>query len=105
MSRIVVIRATGHVGPSLAPRLVRAGHEVVALSRGEREPYTPAPEWRAVERLSVDREAGDAAERIAALNADVVIDMICFTPESAQQLVDALRPARPLLVHCGTIWV
>jgi nucleoside-diphosphate-sugar epimerase len=33
------------------------------------------------------------------------VDMICFTPESAQQLVDALRPARPLLVHCGTIWV
>jgi nucleoside-diphosphate-sugar epimerase len=31
--------------------------------------------------------------------------MLCFTPESAQQLVDALRPARPLLVHCGTIWV
>ena len=23
----------------------------------------------------------------------------------AQQLVDALRPSRPLLVHCGTIWV
>jgi len=31
--------------------------------------------------------------------------MICFTPESARQLVDALRPARPLLLHCGTIWV
>jgi nucleoside-diphosphate-sugar epimerase len=33
------------------------------------------------------------------------VDMICFTPESADQLLDALRPARPLLVHCGTIWV
>jgi nucleoside-diphosphate-sugar epimerase len=57
----------------------------------------------------VDREAEDAAgmfgERVAALGADAVIDMLCFTPESAQQLVDALRPTRPLLVHCGTIWV
>jgi nucleoside-diphosphate-sugar epimerase len=35
----------------------------------------------------------------------VVIDLICFTRASAQQLVDALRPSRPLLVHCGTIWV
>ena len=43
--------------------------------------------------------------RIAALAADAVVDMLCFTPESAQQLVEALRPARPLLVHCGTIWV
>jgi nucleoside-diphosphate-sugar epimerase len=110
MSRIVVIGATGHVGSYLVPRLVRAGHEVVALSRGEREPYVPAPEWRAVERITADREAEDAAgafgERIAALEADAVIDMVCFTPESAEQLVDALRPApRPLLVHCGSIWV
>jgi nucleoside-diphosphate-sugar epimerase len=109
MSRIVVIGATGHVGTYLVPRLVRAGHEVVALSRGEREPYVPAPEWRAVERVTADREAEDAAgtfgERIAALAPDAVVDMVCFTPESASQLLDALRPARPLLLHCGTIWV
>jgi nucleoside-diphosphate-sugar epimerase len=109
VSRVVVIGATGHVGTYLVPRLVRAGWEVVALSRGEREPYQPAPEWRAVQRVTVDREAQDAAgsfgERVAALGADAVIDMICFTPESAHQLVDALRPTRPLLVHCGTIWV
>jgi nucleoside-diphosphate-sugar epimerase len=107
--RIVVIGATGHVGTYLVPRLVRAGHDVVALSRGEREPYSPSAEWGVVERISVDREAEDAAgtfgERIAALAPDVVIDMICFTAASAQQLVDALRPSKPLLLHCGTIWV
>src|SRR3954451_24105865 len=109
MSRIVVIGATGHVGSYLIPRLVRSGHEVVALSRGTRAPYRPAPEWRRVERLAVDRDAEDAAgvfgERIAALAPDAVVDMLCFTPESAQRLVDALRPTRPLLVHCGTILV
>ena len=109
MSRIVVIGATGHVGTYLVPRLVRAGHEVVALSRGEREPYLPAPEWRAVERVTADREAEDAAgafgERIAALAPDAVVDMVCFTPESASQLLDALRPTSPLLLHCGSIWV
>jgi nucleoside-diphosphate-sugar epimerase len=85
MSRIVVIGATGHVGTYLVPRLVRAGHEVVALSRGEREPYVPAPEWGAVDRVTADREAEDAAgafgERIAALAPDAVVDMVCFTPE------------------------
>lgn len=109
MSRIVVIGATGHVGSYLVPRLVRGGHEVVALSRGEREPYVAAPEWRAVERISADREAEDAAgsfgDRIAALGADAVVDMLCFTPDSAEQLVEALRASRPLHVHCGTIWV
>ena len=109
MSRVVVIGATGHVGSYLVPRLVRAGHEVVALSRGAREPYRSAPEWRSVQRVVADREAEDAdgrfGERIAALAADVVVDMLCFTPESAQQLLDALRPTRPLLLHCGSIWV
>ncbi len=105
MSRVVVIGATGHVGTYLVPRLVRAGHEVIALSRGEREPYRPAPEWRAVRRAQIDREAEDAGERIAAFEGDAVIDMICFNAASAQQLVDALRPQRPLLLHCGTIWV
>jgi hypothetical protein len=42
---------------------------------------------------------------IAGMAPDVVIDMVCFTADSARQLVEALRPARPLLVHCGTIWV
>jgi len=109
MSRIVVIGATGHVGTYLVPRLVRAGHEVVALSRGARDPYLPAPEWSGVQRVAVDRAAEDAAgvfgDRIAELAPDAVIDMLCFTPESAQQLVDALRPTRPLLLHCGSIWV
>jgi nucleoside-diphosphate-sugar epimerase len=109
MSRIVVIGATGHVGTYLVPRLVRAGHEVVALSRGVRDPYVPAPEWRDVQRVAVDRDAEDAAgvfgDRIAALAPDAVIDMLCFTPGSAQRLVEALRPTRPLLLHCGSIWV
>ena len=109
MSRVVVIGATGHIGSYLVPRLVRAGHEVVAVSRGERMPYHEAVEWRLVQRASGDRDAEETAgtfgERIADLRPDAVVDLICFTPASAEQLVDALRPARPLLVHCGTIWV
>jgi len=109
MSRVVVIGATGHVGSYLVPRLVRAGYEVTAISRGTREPYHPAPEWDAVTRLPADRDALDAAGTfgafIAGMAPDVVIDMVCFTADSARQLVDALRPSRPLLIHCGTIWV
>ena len=109
MSRVVVIGATGHIGTFLVPRLVRAGYDVVAVSRGERKPYHEAVEWRSVERVSADRDAEDAAgtfgARIAGLRPDAVIDLICFTPQSAQQLLDALRPTRPLLLHCGTIWV
>jgi len=109
MSRVVVIGATGHIGTYLVPRLVDAGHEVIAVSRGNRGPYRASPQWAAVATVTADREAEDAAGtfgmRIAALRADAVIDLICFTAASARQLIEALRPSRPLLVHCGTIWV
>jgi len=109
MSRIVVIGATGHIGSYLVPRLVRARHDVVAVSRGTRQPYHQAAEWRSVERVTADRDAEDAAgtfgERIAGLRPDVVVDLVCFTADSARQLVEALRPSRPQLLHCGTIWV
>jgi nucleoside-diphosphate-sugar epimerase len=105
----VVIGATGHIGSYLVPRLVRAGHEVLAVSRGEREPYHEAVEWRSVQRVNADRDAEESAgsfgRRIAGLRPDTVVDLICFTEVSARHLVEALRPTRPLLLHCGTIWV
>jgi nucleoside-diphosphate-sugar epimerase len=107
--RVAVIGATGHVGSYLVPRLVRAGHDVVAVSRGKSEPYHPDAAWDEVERVHLDRERGEAdgtfGESIAELGADAVIDMVCFTPESAQALVDGLRGRVKLLVSCGTIWI
>ncbi|MFD1720607.1 NAD-dependent epimerase/dehydratase family protein [Amnibacterium endophyticum] len=107
--RIVIIGATGHVGGYLVPRLVEAGHDVVAISRGRREPYREDPAWERVERLAVNRDAEDAdgvfGRRVADLGADVVIDMVCFTEESARQLLDAIRGTGARLLMCGTIWV
>lgn len=107
--RVVVIGATGHVGGYLVPRLVAAGHEVVAISRGKRAPYRDHPAWDQVSRVTADRDAEDEAGtfggRIVDLGPDAVIDLLCFTPESAQQLVDALRGRVQILLHCGTIWV
>jgi nucleoside-diphosphate-sugar epimerase len=107
MTRVVVIGATGHVGTFLIPRLVRAGHDVVAISRGLREPYVPDEAWRDVQRIALDRDALAAAfpAAIADLKPDAVVDMTCFTRESAQQLVEGLRGRTDLLLHCGTIWV
>ena len=106
--RIVIIGGSGHVGGFLVPRLVRAGHQVVNLSRGQQAPYQADAAWGEVEQLSVDREAEDAAgtfgQRVALLEADVVIDMICFTPESAAALVESLRGHAGQLIHCGSIW-
>jgi len=106
--RIVVIGATGHIGTFLVPRLVRAGHEVVAVSRGTRSAYVDAPEWAQVERIVADRDQEDRdgtfGARIAGLHADAVVDLVCFTLPSAAALVAALRGSSTHLVHCGSIW-
>jgi nucleoside-diphosphate-sugar epimerase len=107
--RVIVIGGSGHVGTYLVPRLVGAGHEVVVLSREQRQPYQPHPAWNAVERIAVDRAAEERAgafgRRVAELRPDVVIDMICFTPDSARHLVEALRGRVQHFLSCGTIWV
>ena len=106
--RIVVIGGSGHIGTYLVPRLVRAGHEVISISRGTRSAYTDFPEWASVQQVAADREQEDAAgtfpDRVADLRADVVIDLICFTLESATALVERLRGEVGHLLHCGSIW-
>ncbi len=107
--RTVVIGGTGHVGTYLVPRLVESGHEVITITRGRSRPYQQHAAWNRVRNLVVDRQALEAAGRfgreIRDLRPDVVIDMICFTPSSAQHLVEALRGQVRHFLHCGTIWV
>lgn len=106
--RIVVVGATGHIGTFLVPRLVRAGHQVVTISRGTRSAYVGAPEWQHVEQVTADREQEDRdgvfGDRVVALRPDVVVDLVCFTLASAEALVAALRGTDAHLVHCGSVW-
>ncbi len=107
--RVVIIGATGHIGGYLVPRLVEGGHEVVALSRHGIPRYREHSSWAQVTSETLDRESEEAAGtfglRVAEFAADAVVDLICFEPNSARQLVEALRPHGTYLVHCGTIWV
>ncbi len=109
MARVVVIGGSGHVGTYLVPALVRRGHEVVNVSRGQAAPYRSDPAWAAVEQVAADRTVEDAdgtfGARIAALRPDIVVDMISFDLPSTQALVEALRGRVEHLLHCGTIWV
>ncbi|HVY50933.1 MAG TPA: NAD-dependent epimerase/dehydratase family protein [Devosia sp.] len=109
MARVIIIGGSGHVGTYLVPRLIAAGHSVVNVTRGVRQPYTPHPAWASVEPVILDRDKEEAAgafgRRIAELGPDIVIDMISFTLESTRQLVEALRGRVQHMLHCGTIWV
>ena len=106
--RIVVIGGSGHIGTFLIPRLVRAGHDVVSVSRGQRSSYVDDPAWQQVRQVTADRAVEDREgtfpDRVAGLRPDVVIDLICFTLDSANALVEGLRGRTGHLLHCGSIW-
>jgi nucleoside-diphosphate-sugar epimerase len=107
--KIVVIGGTGHIGTYLVPRLVLAGHEVISVSRREHEPYHAHAAWKSVKLVAIDRAEAESKDifgaQIRKLAPDVVIDLICFTPESARHLVEALEGQVQHFLHCGTIWV
>ncbi|MBO3751775.1 NAD-dependent epimerase/dehydratase family protein [Streptosporangiaceae bacterium NEAU-GS5] len=106
--RVVVIGGSGHIGTYLVPRMVRAGHEVINISRGTRTAYTEAAEWLQVRPVVADRQReddeGTFGDTVAGLNPDVVIDLVCFTLESATALVERLRGEAGHLLHCGSVW-
>ena len=107
--RVVIIGGSGHIGTYLTPRLVEAGHTVLNVSRGQKQPYAPHPAWTRVEPVVLDRAAEEAAgtfgAKIRDLHPDCVIDLTAFTRESTEQLVEALRGRIHQFLHCGTIWV
>jgi nucleoside-diphosphate-sugar epimerase len=107
--RVAVIGGSGHIGSYLTPQLVEAGHAVVCVSRGLKQPYVAHGAWNSVERFVLDRAAEEAAgtfgAKVRQLRPDCVIDLTAYTLESAQQLVDALRGHVQQFLHCGTIWV
>jgi nucleoside-diphosphate-sugar epimerase len=107
--RTVIIGGTGHIGTYLVPRLVALGHEVLNVSRSKRVPYSDHGAWKSVTTIELDRPAeerlGTFGKQIRNLKPDIVVDLICFTVESARHLVEAVRGEIQQFLHCGTIWV
>lgn len=106
--RIVVTGGSGHIGTYLVPRLVRAGHELVTISRGSSTAYSSAPEWEQVRQVVADRRQQDAegtfGRTVLDLEPEVVVDLISFTLDSTTALVEALRGRVGHLLHCGSLW-
>src|SRR5260221_6195128 len=107
--RVVIIGGSGHIGTYLVPTLVERGYEVINVSRGQHSPYLAHAAWARVAQVQANREAEEQgntfAQRILNLQPDIVIDLICFTEDSARQIVEALQGHIQHYLHCGTVWV
>jgi nucleoside-diphosphate-sugar epimerase len=107
--RILIIGGGGHIGSYLVPRLLRERHDVAVAARNAKPRHALNPEaWNAVTWIQADRgkeeQSGAWEKRMTQLDADVVIDMIAFTPEQNDMLVKAFSGRIRHFLHCGTIW-
>lgn len=104
--KVVVIGGSGHIGTYLVPKLVRQDHQVTMISRGNREPYIKDWAWDKAEHVALDRSSDPLfAQKVAEMNADVVIDLICFKVDEVKEMVEALKETDlSHYLYCSTIW-
>ncbi|KAA8745441.1 NAD-dependent epimerase/dehydratase family protein [Paenibacillus sp. UASWS1643] len=106
--KVVVIGGSGHIGTYLLPKLIKAGHDVINITRGQSKPYKADPTWEEVKPMILDRDKelnGDFEKKIAELNADIVVDLINFSLGETKRMTEALKNTN--LSHylfCSSIW-
>jgi nucleoside-diphosphate-sugar epimerase len=99
MLNALIVGGTGLVSTGITKQLLARGAKVTLYNRGLRQTMLPE---------GVRQIVGDRADRRAFVQAfeverfDVVFDMICFTPEQAEDSVRAFRGRCEQLVFCST---
>lgn len=103
--KVVVIGGAGHIGTYLVPMLVDAGYETISVTRGNSMPYEWNPAWDKVEKVMLDRRDCEFAQKIAAMNADVVVDLINFDIEDTKKMVSVLKKTNCIhYLYCSSCW-
>jgi nucleoside-diphosphate-sugar epimerase len=98
--RVLIIGGTGLISRGIVKHLLARGAEVTVFNRAQREDTLPAD----VKRLTGDRnQFADFERQFATTRFDVVIDMICFTPEQADSGVRAFRGRCEQFIFCSTV--
>ncbi len=102
--KVLIIGATGHIGSYLVKQLVPLGHEVYALSRGERKPFGYDKEiWDKVKMIKSSREDLVKSDLIETERFDAVCDLMSFAVEDVKALTDKLTHGE-FFLHIGSIW-
>lgn len=104
--KVIVIGAYGHIGTFLVPMLVKAGYEVIGISRGKSQPYIDSPYFKKVTHVVMDRKGDcDFELKIARLQPDIVVDLINFDLEDTKKMVKVLRgTSLSHYLFCSSIW-
>ena len=99
--KALVIGGTGLISVGIVKHLLARGAEVTLYNRGLRAGIPPPVRWIKGDRANRAAFEGTFEET----RFDVVVDMICFTPEDAESSVRAFGGRCEQLVFCSTVCV
>lgn len=98
--KVLMIGGTGLISVGIVKHLLARGAEVAMLNRGQRENRLPVE----VRQITGDRNDVAMLQKAAKEGKyDVVIDMICFTPEQAKGDVAAFAGRCGHFIFCSTV--
>lgn len=102
--KVLVIGASGHTGSYLINELVKDGHEVVAVMRGNRVPYGWTEEtFEKISVIKTDRTSFIEEARLSEVNPDVICDLIAYDLESVQKFTAQIQN-NAFYIQIGSIW-
>jgi nucleoside-diphosphate-sugar epimerase len=101
--RVLIIGGTGLISTGIIKHLhARGGAEVSMLNRGQRE--NTLQSFGNIRHISGDRnDAGAFEKQFQSERFDVVIDMICFTPQQAEIDVRVFAGRCEHFIFCSTV--
>ena len=103
--KIIAIGASGHIGSYLVKELVKDGHEVIAVMRGNRTPYGYDENiWKKVQVVNMTRQELYETDFIEKINADVICDLIAFDLDGVKKIVSKIKN-NAFYVQIGSIWM
>ncbi|MBC8159706.1 MAG: NAD-dependent epimerase/dehydratase family protein [Roseiflexaceae bacterium] len=97
---VLILGGTGLISTAITSQLLARGDQVTLFNRGK----TPSRVPEGVVVIRGERDADEFEQQMqAAGRFDVVIDMICFTPEQAQRDLRAFAGRVGQLIFCSTV--
>lgn len=74
MKKVVVFGGTGWLGHKIVLNFAKAGYDVTAVSRGQREAF--ADRIKGIRRVIADKKSEESMRQILAENFDIIIDTV-----------------------------
>jgi nucleoside-diphosphate-sugar epimerase len=102
--KVLVIGGSGHIGSYLIPELIKAGHDVTALMRGNKVPYGWSDDiFKKITVINTDRANFIEENRLSDLDVDVICDLIAYELESVKKITSQIKNGA-FYLQIGSIW-